>query len=263
MVEERKPRILIYDIETSPLIGYTWGVWQQDVVEVIEEWQILTVAWKWYGEKKVHCIGQDDFKDYKPGVNNDLNVVKKIHELFSEANIVIAHNGNSFDQKKCQARMMVHGMNPPSPYKQIDTKIIAKRYAAFTRNNLKWLAKDLNVAQKGDSGGFETWKGCLKGDPKSWKQMKKYNRQDIPPLEDLYSKFLPWITNHPNMGRLTDRPDACPKCSAVGQMNKEGFSYTAVGKKQQWSCKACGGWSTSRLALGKNEDNKPMFVNAQ
>lgn len=254
--------MLVYDIETSPIIGYTWGVWQQDVVKIKEDWQILSVAWKWLGENKVYCIGQDDMPNYKPGVNNDLEVVKKIHELFNEADVVIAHNGNRFDQPKCQARMMIHGLKPPKPYRQIDTKLIAKRYAAFTRNNLKWLAKDLNVAQKGDPGGIETWEGCLAGDPKAWAKMKKYNKQDIPPLEDIYLRLLPWITNHPNMARITDIPEACPKCGAKNSMKKEGFSYTTVGKKQQYSCKKCFGWSTSRTALKQVEDTRPNYVNS-
>lgn len=260
-MEERNAKILIYDIETSPIIGYTWGVWQTDVIQIKEDWQILTVAWKWLGEKKVHCYGQDDFKGYTPGVNNDKKLVELIHELFNEADIVIAHNGNSFDQKKVQARMMIHGMSPPSPYKQIDTKLIAKRYAAFSRNNLKWLAKDFDVAQKGDPGGFETWEGCLAGDKKAWNRMKKYNKQDIPPLEDIYLRFLPWISNHPNIARITDNSAVCPKCGSDKGFQRRGFAHTNVGKAQRYQCKNCRGWVQSRQKFGKNEDVKPTYVN--
>lgn len=259
-MEEREPRVLIYDIETSPIIGYTWGVWQTDVIQIKEDWQILTVAWKWLGDKKVRCVGQDDFDDYMPGVNNDLQVIKTIHKLFDEADIVIAHNGNSFDQKKVQARMMIHGMNPPSPYKQIDTKLVAKRYAAFSRNNLKWLAKDFHVAQKGDPGGFGTWEGCMAGDAKAWKQMKKYNKQDIPPLEDIYLKMLPWITTHPNMGRLMNKINVCPKCGSE-ELQSRGYRVTNVTRYRRLQCQKCGGWCSRRLGEGKLDDIKPTHVN--
>lgn len=259
---EREARVLIYDIETSPIIGYTWGVWDTNVIEIIDDYQILTVAWKWLGEKTVHCIGQDDMKGYKPGVNNDKEVVKKIHELMDEADIVVAHNGNSFDQKKVQARMMIHKMRPPSPYKQIDTKLIAKRYAAFTRNNLKWLNKDLKLDnQKGDPGGFETWQGCLAGDKKAWKRMKKYNKGDITSLEDLYLEFLPWVTNHPNMARIKNLPDACPKCGVPGKMQSRGTRVTNASKFLRYQCQACGGWGSAVKAFGKDEDVKPSFNN--
>jgi hypothetical protein len=241
-----KPKVLIYDIETSPIIGFTWGIWQTDVIKVKEDWQILSVAWKWLGEKGVHVLGQDDFPDYQPGVNNDKSIVEFIHGLFDTADIVIAHNGDSFDQKKCQARMIIHNMAPPSPYKQLDTKKIAKRYAAFTSNKLGDLAKGFNVSLKGSPGGFETWLGCLDGDPKSWARMKRYNKQDIPPLEDIYKKLLPWITNHPAMNVLNGKPESCPKCGG-GPLHSRGLTApTKTGRRNRYQCTSCWGWCQSR-----------------
>lgn len=235
-------RVLLYDIENSPIISYNWGIWEQNAVEIVEDWQILTVAWKWLDEKKVYVIGQDDFDDWKPGVNNDKNVVKKIHELFNEADVVIAHNGDSFDQKKSQARMLVHGMQPPSPYRQIDTKKVAKRYARFTSVRLGHLGGFLGVGQKLETGGFATWKGCLAGDPASWSKMKKYNKQDVSLLEEVYLKLRPWIQNHPGLNVLDNKPEACPKCGE-GPLQARGFAVSKVGKKQRYQCQSCGGWS--------------------
>jgi DNA-directed RNA polymerase subunit RPC12/RpoP len=247
-------KVLIYDIETSPIIGYTWGVWEQNVIEVIEDWQILSVAWKWLGEKKTHVLGQDDLRGYVPGVNDDSAIVAILWDLFDEADIVVAHNGNSFDQKKSQARMMIRGLTPPSPYKQIDTKCIAKKYAAFTRNNLKHLANDLNTFnKKGDAGGFETWQGCLAGDKKAWATMKKYNKQDITTLEDLYLKLLPWMQTHPTAGEK----NACPKCGSK-ELQYRGFAVTNVAKYRRVHCQNCGGWSRERIAI---KDDKQVFVN--
>jgi hypothetical protein len=236
-----KTRILAYDIETSPLICYTWQTYQTDVIEVIEDFQIRTVAWQWVGEKKVHCIGQDDFKGYKPGVNDDTEVVKMIHELFCEADAVLAHNGDSFDQKKSQARMMIRGLEPPTPYRQIDTKKIAKRVGAFTSNSLKNLANDLSVAQKGQSGGFDTWKGCLSGDKKAWKQMKKYNKQDIPPLVDLYLRFRPWDKQAIPLNVMEGDFSACPKCGEnEGFIQNYKYRHSKTGNMYQYlRCKAC------------------------
>jgi len=244
-----RPKVLIYDIETTPIKGYVWGIWQQDVIKVIDDWQILSVAWKWLGEKQVHVIGQDDLPGYKPGVIDDKKVVQHIHSLFDEADIVIAHNGDSFDQKKAQARMIIHGMRPPSPYKQLDTKKIAKRYAAFTSNRLKDLARGFNVSLKGDPGGFETWEGCMAGDPKAWAKMKRYNKQDIPPLEDIYKRLLPWIENHPSMAILSGQLHTCPKCGG-GPLQRRGTrKVNKTTTVQRYQCQNCGGWSTDRTNL--------------
>jgi hypothetical protein len=242
-----KARILAYDVETSPLICYTWQTYQCDVIEVIEDYQILTVAWQWVGEKKVYCVGQDDFKGYKPGVNDDTEVVKKIRELMCEADAVLGHNSKSFDDKKSQARMMIRGLDPPTYYKQLDTKQMAKRVGAFTSNSLKNLSNDLNVARKGNSGGFETWKGCLAGDPKAWKQMKKYNKQDIPPLVDLYLKFRPWDKQALPMNVIEGKPKACPICAAESKMTKNGSYYSKTGQWQVWTCHSCKGHPRSRI----------------
>lgn len=254
-----KTRVLVYDIETSPLLCYTWDKWPQNgVIEVVQDWQILTVAWQWLGEKTVHVKGQDDFEDYVPGVNNDLNIVKLIHSLYEQADAVVAHNGDRFDQKKSQARMVIHGLTPPSPYKQIDTQKIAKRVGAFTSNRLKDLAKDMDVAQKGDPGGFETWKGCLAGDPKAWRKMKRYNKQDIPPLMDLYLKFRPWDKQALQMNVLEGRPDACPKC--LGTHINAGTKYRPTNSNlyQYFRCMDCGASIKRRMP----EPNiKPLYVN--
>lgn len=258
---QRDAKILLWDIETSPIIGYSWGVWQTDLIEVLYDWQVLSIAWKWLGDKKTHVIGQDDFKDWKPGFNNDIHVIEKAHSLLDEADLVVAHNGDSFDQRKVTARMMVHQMKPPSPYKQVDTKKIAKRYASFSRNNLKYLANDLkNKNKKSNPGGFSTWEGCLKGDKKSWKKLKEYNKQDIESLEELYLKLLPWIQNHPNLGRLTNQIEVCPKCGS-SKLQKQGYRVSNVAKYQRMQCQDCGGWCAARISENKNTDQKPAYVN--
>lgn len=241
-----KARILLYDIETSYIIGGVWGIYQTDVVTVLQDWQILCASYKWLDEKKIHVIGQDDFKDYKPGKLNDINVVKKLRDLFDEADIVIAHNGNSFDQKKVVARMMVHHLPPPSPYKQIDTKREMKKVANHTSNKLADLNRQLGLQSKIDSGGIKTWTGCMEGDKKSWDSMKKYNIKDVKALEELYLEERPWMTTHPSLSLLEGMLDACPNCGK-GPMIKKGYYFTRVSKVQVWQCKNCKSHPRSRV----------------
>lgn len=255
-----KARILLYDLETSPIISYNWGIWQQDAIEVIEDWQILCFAYKWLGEKKIHIVSQDDFKGYKPGVNNDKEVVKVLRDLFDEAHIVIAHNGNSFDQKKSQARMMVHKLDPPSPYKQIDTKKIAKKYGAFTSNKLDYLNRTFGFEGKIDTGGFATWKGCMAGDKKAWARMKKYNKKDVEELEKLYLYLRPWEQTSPTVNLIEEKPNACPKCGAENSMHSRGFGHARTTTYRRFQCKECKGWSRARVPETKQAQEKMQYV---
>lgn len=236
------PKVLIYDIESSPIISYNWGIYEQNAIEVIEDWQILCFAYKWLGEKKVYVVSQDDFKGYKPGVNNDLNVVRALHALFDEADVVIAHNAVAFDNKKSHARMITHGMKPPSPYKTIDTLKIARKYAGFTSNKLDDIGQKLGQGKKLETGGFKIWKGCLLGDSRSWSIMKKYNKQDVILLEKVYLKLRPWIDNHPGM----NLQESCPKCGK-GPLQRRGTPKSVkTGTYQRYQCQSCGGWCTDR-----------------
>lgn len=238
-------RILIYDIETSPIKSWNWGIWEQNAIEVIQDWQILCFAYKWLGERKTYVVAQNDFPSYVPGEVDDRVVVAKLHELFNEADIIVAHNGNAFDQKKVQAKMIEYGYAPPSPYHQIDTKLVAKKYAAFTSNKLDDLGKLLKLGQKKNVGGFETWKGCMAGDEKAWDKMKKYNIQDVRLLEKFYLQLRPWIKNHPRADFT--KHEGCPKCGGT-RLHSRGYIQTMSNLYRRYQCQDCGGWSKLRTA---------------
>lgn len=253
-------RTLIYDIETSPSLGYVWGKWQQDVIQFKEEWYILCFAYKWLDEKKTHIVALPDFKLYKKDPTNDREVVQKLHDLFSEADVVIAHNGNSFDQKKSQARMLYHGMNPPQPYQQLDTKLIARRHFNFTSNKLDDLGEVLKVGKKLQTGGFSTWLGCMAGDKKAWDKMKKYNKQDVVLLEKVYLKMRPWTANHPAVNVIDNLPEACPKCGK-GPLQARGYATTKTNRYRRSQCQSCGGWSQSRIPEYKQATDRMVYGN--
>lgn len=238
-------RILIYDIETSPNLGYIWGKYEQNVLAFEQEWYILCFAYKWLGEKKTHVVALPDFKLYKKEPTNDYEVVKRLHELFDEADVIIAHNGDKFDQKKSQARMIVHGMQPPSPYRQIDTMKVARKYFNFNSNKLNDLGELLKLGQKVETGGFKLWLDCMNGVKSAWDKMKKYNKQDVVLLEKVYVAMRGWIKPHPAMNLMEGKLTACPTCMSEN-VHKNGFYFNKVSKVQVWHCNDCGANPRSR-----------------
>jgi len=237
-------KILFIDIETTPLISYTWGMFEQNIIDIKNEWFILSVAYKWLGEKKVNVISLPDFKLYKKDKTNDKELLKKVWELLDESSVIVAHNGAEFDLKKLNARFIFHKMNSPSPYKVIDTLKEAKKYFSFTNNKLDYLSKFLNLGEKLETGGFSLWLQCMAGDMKAWKRLKAYNKNDIILLEKLYLLFRPWIANHPNKALMDGKERACPTCSSE-KIQSRGFSYTKTGTYRRWQCTNCGAWSQS------------------
>lgn len=204
---------------------------------------MLSFSAKWLDEKTTHVYGLPDFSLYKKDKTNDRELVKKLWQMFEEADVVIAHNGDEFDIKKANARFAFHKLQPPAPYMKIDTKKVAKRYFKFESNKLDDLGQHLGVGRKGETGGFELWLGCIKGDEKSWKKMKEYNKQDVILLEKIYLELRPWMTNHPNVNVFDDSATSCPICSSH-KLQRRGFSASRTGKRQRLQCTDCGGWSS-------------------
>lgn len=247
-------RVLLYDIECTANIGDTWAKWQTDVIHFRRDWYMLCFAFKWLDEKKTYVYALPDFATYRKDQTDDTELMQKLRDLMDEADIVVGHNSNAFDNKMSQTRMIVNDIPPPSPYKQLDTKVIAKRAFRFTSNKLDDLARFFNIPGKLETGGYGLWLGCENNDPKAWAKMKKYNRQDVVLLEQVYKKMIPWTANHPPMN--TD-VDACPRCGTLGRMVKRGFQYTKTNTYQRVRCGKCKGWSRMRNA---EKTEKPNFV---
>jgi len=237
-----KPKILLYDIETAPNLAYVWGKYEQDVIAYKQEWNMLSFAYKWLGESEIKCVTLQDFSD-----KTDKHLVTKLHKLFNEADVIVAHNGDEFDQKKAKARFIYHGLKPTRIVPSIDTKKVAKKYFNFNSNSLNDLGEHLGLGTKVKHSGFDLWLGCMNGDQKSWKLMARYNKQDVVLLEKIYNKFLPWMYTHPNMSLIRKQIKGCPKCGSQNT-KKDGVRANSQTLQQQHQCKECGGYFLTRLS---------------
>lgn len=251
-------KILYFDLETAPNLSYIWGHYEQNALDHVREWYIMCISYKWAHQKKAQALALPDFPDsYDKDMEDDKALVKKLWELIDEADIIIAHNGDKFDMRKANARFIANGLGPPSPVQQIDTLKMARKYFAFNSNRLGDLGAHLGLGAKAPTGGFSLWKGCMQGDERSWKQMKKYAKQDTVLLEQVYLALRPWARGHPSVNMLEGRLQSCPTC-ASGPLVKRGFRRTQVSIYQQYRCGNCGSFCRSRLSEGV--ESRPDFV---
>jgi len=233
-----KPKVLFFDIETAPNLAYVWGKYEQDVIAFVNEFHLLSFAYKWLGSDKVYC------ETIKGQGGDDRKLAKKLRDLLDQADVVVAHNGDAFDIKKARARFVFHGLKPPSQFATVDTLKVAKRYFNFNSNRLNDLGIYLKVGEKVKHTGFDLWLGCLKENKKSWKLLEKYNKQDVTLLERVYHKLLPWMDRHPNMALLSEKV-GCPKCGS-SKVKKAGIRANSMSLQQQWQCKSCKGYYLTR-----------------
>ncbi len=234
------PKILLLDIETAPSLGFYFDLWKEgNIIETRSDWFILSFAYKWLGERRVTVRALPDFPSYKRDLEDDRSLCRELHTLLSEADICVAHNGDRFDLPKICARLVVHGFQPPTPYKSIDTLKIARKHFRFDSNRLDALARYLKIGKKLPTTGVHMWRGCMLGDKKAWKRMRRYNAHDVELLEGVYLKLRPWASTHPNLSHYTRDPIACPTCESH-RTQRRGFRPSATGKRQLCQCTACG-----------------------
>lgn len=238
--EEAYGKILVLDIETAPIRAYVWDIWNQNIgINQIEsDWFCLTWSAKWLFESKVHSArltGKEAIKQ------DDKRIIKSLWLLLNEADIVIAHNGDKFDIPRINSRFIIHRLNPPLPYQSIDTLKHIRRQFGFVSNKLDYVNKLLNLTRKADTGGFELWEKCYKGDEKSLVKMEKYNIKDVKILEETYLRIRAWIKPHPNLGLfiLDDEKEHCPSCGS-DNIQKDGIYRTYANNYEAFRCGNCG-----------------------
>ena len=193
-----EPNIKVIDIEVAPLLGHAWGRYETNIIEEERGWYMLSIAWKTLGSRKTHVLALPDFKGYKEHPEDDRKLLEAVRGLLDEADVLIGQNICRYDLRKINARLLVHGMEPPRPYMTIDTLKIARRYFMFDSNKLDDLGKQLGVGRKLKTHGKDTWLGCMRGDMNEWRNMKRYNKQDVELNEKVFEKMLPWILSKEN-----------------------------------------------------------------
>lgn len=235
-----KPKILLIDFETLPNLGYTWRKYDQTVIDFKQEFCIATFAGKWLDEGKIFAKGLPGYRGYRAGSYDDSKLVLEVRDLLDEADIVIAHNGDGFDFKLANSRMLAHNLRPPSPFRTIDTKKIAKRVGLFNSNKLDDLARYFGVGRKIETH-FNLWLDCINGDPVAWAKMIRYNKHDVRLLEAVYLKLRPYMTKGPNLGAIIGA-NVCPRCGSR-DLGRQGYTASSTHRYQKFQCRQCGAWS--------------------
>lgn len=219
------------------------------------DWYLLSYCAKWAGETK-----KPVYNDCRDTLEDDYVLLTELWTLLDTASVVIGHNLDKFDIKKINARFILNGFTPPSPYITIDTLKMTKKTFNFTSNKLEYLTDKLCESKKlkhGKYPGYSLWKECLLGNEQAWDEMKEYNIMDVVSLEELYNVLKPWYPNHPIIYTPEEPEDyICPKCGGM-HVQKRGTYATKSGiKYQRFQCQSCFGWSKGRYAQGNREQKE-------
>src|SRR5690349_9698474 len=122
------PRVLIYDLERVPMRTKNIEIWDAKSLmgrrlnaNDIESWgRTVCMGYKWLDERATHIISEWD-EGGREGF------LRGAWDLINEAEVVVGHNMQRFDQKHLQGEFELEGLGPASPVKITDTLLLAQR----------------------------------------------------------------------------------------------------------------------------------------
>ncbi len=235
----KEPKIIIWDIETTPLLAYSWNLYPDHISHdsIVEDWSIICGCWKELGKSKVNAVAITK-------VGSDYEVVKALRNALKDADIIVHHNGDRFDIKKLNTRLIFHGLEPLPKIPTVDTLKEVKKIASFSSNKLDYLSKFL-IGKGKTHVEYGLWLDVMKGSKKAVKMMVDYNKVDVIRTEEVYLRLRPYMKAHPHTGVMKGEDRcSCNKCGS-NKLKKNGIRITASGiKKQEMQCQGCGSYSS-------------------
>lgn len=122
------PKIGLIDIETAPIEGHVWGLFDQTVGlnQIKTEWSVLSFTYKELHAPRKSLL----YVDTQGSPRDDRAICSELWHILHDNDFLIAQNGKRFDMRKIKARLIMHGFTPPSPVKVIDTMLMARQVAA-------------------------------------------------------------------------------------------------------------------------------------
>lgn len=240
-----EPRILFWDIENSQNLAAVFQLKHNDYINaenIFQERFIICAAWSWMGKSKVHAVSLlDNHSRFLKNPHDDTFVVKRLHDVLSEADVIIAHNGDEFDTKMVRGRMLQHQLPPLPPILSIDTLKTARKQFLLNANNLDYLGNYLGVGRKKPTKPG-LWLKVLRGDEQAIRDMVKYNKGDVQLLKRVFDKLRPYIPDHVNRQLFAGNKGlSCPRCGSANVQSR-GIHRALTQTYQRYRCNVCLGW---------------------
>ena len=178
-------RILIYDLETSPNVGWFWRAgYKQNIQpnQILKERAIICVSYKWVGEDTVYNLSWDKNQC-------DKFLIEQFVEVLNDADLIVAHNGDRFDIKWFKTRALFHRIPTLPNYKQFDTLKVAKSKLYLNSNRLDYISKFLGFEGKIQTTPDLWNRVVMLNDRSAMKDMLDYCDEDVRQLEKVYNEL--------------------------------------------------------------------------
>jgi len=199
-MNKRDPRILVYDIETTPCLAWVWRCGEQVVRhgqlhEDMNETKVICVTYRWLHEDKAKAIVFDIDKQC------DRDVIRKFDLLIDEADVILGKNNKRFDDKHINMRRFRHGLTPKPDWtqKSDDLEKWMRKHFNMQSYALDYFDKItggdgkivMNMQDWIDIVSYHSNKSKAK---KALSKMVEYGKKDADDTAELINKVRPYVT---------------------------------------------------------------------
>ena len=167
-----KPKILFYDIETSPLQAWIWRPGKQVVnssqLTNYTEYDTICICYEWSHSNKRGKL------DWGYSAQNSKKMIKQFTELCDEADIVIGKNNKGFDDKHVNTLRLKHNLpgRPDLLSKVDDLQSQMKKHFYLASYKLDYFSEMLGFGGK-DKMEFKDWKDIVEKTVNGRKALRK------------------------------------------------------------------------------------------
>lgn len=238
--------LAFFDLETSPLLTHVWRAHENYVAPERLKHDTFLLSWalKFSGSPVVYSGRLTSNEAWQ---RDDRRLVREIMSLLSQADYVVAHNGDNFDIPILNSRLFLHNEPPLGQVDTIDTLKLARRSFKLASNKLDYLASMLGLEGKHETG-FELWERCYQGDPEALLQMDRYCRNDVRLLERVFERIKPYAKGLPRLLEPHEKGEVCCIYCGSYDLQRRGTRKTAAGTYPRYQCNECGRWTKGSKA---------------
>lgn len=240
-----KPKILFYDIETSPLKAYVWGLGKQVVRhgqldKDYSRWGIICVTYCWNDGKPAQSI------DWGYEEQDTDRVVKEFDAVIAMADHVIGKNSDRFDNKMINAARMfadLPGIPEWTKYTD-DLERQMRRYFRLPSQSLDYISNQLGLGGK-IKMEFQDWIDIVEKNEnglKSFNKMIKYGKKDVVDTRTLWDRLSTHFECRLNQATFNELEFACVKCGSTN-IGQNGTKASGGTLWQSYICRTCGSYA--------------------
>jgi hypothetical protein len=212
----KKPKILFYDIETTPLQAWVWRPGKQVVrhgqlVGGMESYEIICIGYAWLHSSESGCLTWD----YK--TQNSKKMIQQFTKMCDEADLIIGKNNRRFDDKHLNTLRLLHGLpgRPDLLSKVDDLESQIRRHFYLPSYTLDYVSKLFGFGGK-TSMSFQDWIDIMEKNAngeKSFRKMVSYCKKDVQDTKKLWKALESHITPKFNHSVHTGK-SVCKVCGS-------------------------------------------------